>query len=118
MHCCAGSPAGGNMLPDVAGGSAGQAVVAWYTSASPYQSPHAAWNVVVARIRAGRPERPRVLPSSPVRVGAICGTSTCSGDTRDLLDFLTVTTSPLGQAAVVWCSDRGGTIRDWYARVP
>ncbi len=100
-----------NLYAWVAGGEGGRADVVWYGgTAATYDDPGNVWNVYMAQVQF-KPFGPAtrtqtVVGDHPIHYGAICTTGvTCTGNTRDLLDFFQVALTPDGRAAIAWADD-------------
>jgi hypothetical protein len=102
-----------NVFAWVAGGGPDRAGVVWYSgtgSGSGPDDPSAQWVVRYAGLhetKKGLAVIPQVASSHVMHVGQICETGiNCSvNGNRDLLDFLEVTITPDGRAAIAWSDD-------------
>jgi hypothetical protein len=102
-----------NVFAWVAGGGPDRADVVWYSgtgSGSGPDDPTAQWIVRYAGLhetKKGLAVIPQVASSHVMHVGQICETGVnCSvNGNRDLLDFLQVTITPDGRAAIAWSDD-------------
>ena len=102
-----------NVFAWVTGGGADRADVVWYSgtgSGSGPDDPTAQWIVRYAGLhetKKGLAVIPQVASSHVMHVGQICETGVnCSvNGNRDLLDFLEVTITPDGRAAIAWTDD-------------
>jgi hypothetical protein len=104
------------LMPWVAAGADGRAVVTWYENVVglPADLLPDAWNVKLwESITATDPTSPSVvvqLNDLPNHIGAVCtsGTGCLAGD-RSLLDFFEVAIQPNGQPVVTWSYSVAGT---------
>ena len=102
-----------NVFAWVAGGGPDRADVVWYSatgSGTGPDDPTAQWIVRYAGVhetKKGLAVIPQVASSHVMHVGQICETGiNCSiNGNRDLLDFLEVTITPDGRAAIAWSDD-------------
>lgn len=102
-----------NVFAWVTGGGPDRADVVWYSgtgSGSGPDDPTAQWIVRYAGLhetKKGLAVIPQVASSHVMHVGQICETGVnCSiNGNRDLLDFLEVTITPDGRAAIAWSDD-------------
>jgi len=104
-----------NVFAWVAGGGPDRADVVWYSgtgsgSGTGPDDPTAQWIVRYAGLhetKKGLAVIPQVASSRVMHVGQICETGVnCSvNGNRDLLDFLEVTITPDGRAAIAWTDD-------------
>jgi hypothetical protein len=102
-----------NVFAWVTGGGADRADVVWYSgtgTGSGPDDPTAQWVVRYAGLhdtKKGLAIIPQVASSHVMHVGQICETGVnCSvNGNRDLLDFLEITITPDGRAAIAWSDD-------------
>lgn len=100
-----------NIFAWVSGGGPSRADFVWYggTGANP-DDPNGQWTVHLAQLhetKKGLVVTQTVASDHVMHVGQICETGvTCSiNGNRDLLDFLQVTVTPDGRAAIAWSDD-------------
>jgi hypothetical protein len=100
-----------NIFPWLAAGGSGRADLVWYggTGTDP-ADPTNVWNAYSAQLVA-KPLGPvtksvTVASDHPIHYGEICTTgATCSGTTRNLLDFFQVDVTQDGRAVIAWADD-------------